>query len=158
MDYSYLDQSHLASILEIENESNPFPWTEGNFKDCLDKGYYSLALEDKNKFIGFAIMAISTDESHLLNIGINKNERGMGYGEKLLKKMIIAAEVMGSRKIILEVRLSNKTAYQLYKKLGFEEIGIRKKYYRLPEGREDAYVLSKSLKQDLISKFFFAND
>lgn len=158
MDYSYLDQSHLASILEIENESNPFPWTEGNFKDCLDKGYYSLALEDKNKFIGFAIMAISTDESHLLNIGINKNERGMGYGEKLLRKMIIAAEVMGSRKIILEVRLSNKTAYQLYKKLGFEEIGIRKKYYRLPEGREDAYVLSKSLKQDLISKFFFAND
>jgi len=148
----------LASILEIENESNPFPWTEGNFKDCLDKGYYSLALEDKNKFIGFAIMAISTDESHLLNIGINKNERGMGYGEKLLKKMIITAEVMGSRKIILEVRLSNKTAYQLYKKLGFEEIGIRKKYYRLPEGREDAYVLSKSLKQDLISKFFFAND
>ena len=81
--------------MEIENESNPFPWTEGNFKDCLDKGYYSLALEDKNKFIGFAIMAISTDESHLLNIGINKNERGMGYGEKLLKKMIIAAEVMG---------------------------------------------------------------
>ena len=158
MDYSYLDQSHLASILEIENESNPFPWTEGNFKDCLDKGYYSLALEDKNKFIGFAIMAISTDESHLLNIGINKNERGMGYGEKLLKKMIIAAEVMGSKKIILEVRLSNKTAYQLYKKLGFEEIGIRKKYYRLPDGREDAYVLSKSLKQDLISKFFFAND
>lgn len=158
MDYSYLDQSHLDSILEIENESNPFPWTEGNFKDCLDKGYYSLALEDKNKFIGFAIMAISTDESHLLNIGINKNERGMGYGEKLLKKMIIAAEVMGSRKIILEVRLSNKTAYQLYKKLGFEEIGIRKKYYRLPEGREDAYVLSKSLKQDLISKFFFSSD
>lgn len=158
MDYSYLDQSHLDSILEIENESNPFPWTEGNFKDCLDKGYYSLALEDKNKFIGFAIMAISTDESHLLNIGINKNERGMGYGEKLLRKMIIAAEVMGSRKIILEVRLSNKTAYQLYKKLGFEEIGIRKKYYRLPEGREDAYVLSKSLKQDLISKFFFSSD
>ena len=158
MDYSYLDQSHLDFILEIENESNPFPWTEGNFKDCLDKGYYSLALEDKNKFIGFAIMAISTDESHLLNIGINKNERGMGYGEKLLKKMIIAAEVMGSKKIILEVRLSNKTAYQLYKKLGFEEVGIRKKYYRLPEGREDAYVLSKSLKQDLISKFFFSSD
>lgn len=158
MDYSYLDKSHLDFILEIENESNPFPWTEGNFKDCLDKGYYSLALEDKNKFIGFAIMAISTDESHLLNIGINKNERGMGYGEKLLKKMIIAAEVMGSKKIILEVRLSNKTAYQLYKKLGFEEIGIRKKYYRLPEGREDAYVLSKSLKQDLISKFFFSSD
>ena len=158
MDYSYLDLNHLVSILKIEQESNPYPWTEVNFKDCLEKGYYSLGLEEEKKLIGFAIMAISTEESHLLNIGITKESRGLGYGEKLLKKMIIAAEVMGSKKIILEVRLSNKTAYQLYKKLGFEEIGIRKKYYRLPEGREDAYVLSKSLKQDLISKFFFSSD
>ena len=33
-------------------------------------------------------MAISTEESHLLNIGITKDSRGLGYGEKLLKKMI----------------------------------------------------------------------
>ena len=140
----------------IENESNPFPWTERNFRDCLDKGYYSLALELDKRLAGFAIMAISTEESHLLNIGVNKEERGLGYGENLLKKMIVAAEVMGSKKIILEVRVSNKTAYQLYKKLGFEEIGMRKKYYRLPQGREDAYVMSKSLKKDFMSKYFFS--
>ena len=156
MEYAYLDHSHLDSILKIENESNPFPWTERNFRDCLDKGYYSLALELDKRLAGFAIMAISTEESHLLNIGINKEERGLGYGENLLKKMIVAAEVMGSKKIILEVRVSNKTAYQLYKKLGFEEIGVRKKYYRLPQGREDAYVMSKSLKKDFMSKYFFS--
>ena len=49
MDYSYLDFSHLDSILEIERESNPFPWTERNFTDCLEKGYYSLALEDDKR-------------------------------------------------------------------------------------------------------------
>ena len=63
---------------------------------------------------------------------------------------------MGSKKIILEVRVSNNIAYRLYDKLGFEEIGLRKKYYRLPEGREDAFVMSKSLKKDLLSKFFFS--
>ena len=97
MNYSYLELRHLDAILKIEQESNPFPWTELNFKDCLDKGYYSLALELNKSLIGFAIMAISSEESHLLNIGINKEERGTGYGEKLLKKMIIAAEVMGSK-------------------------------------------------------------
>ena len=157
MEYAYLDHSHLDSILKIENESNPFPWTERNFRDCLDKGYYSLALELDKRLAGFAIMAISTEESHLLNIGVNKEERGLGYGENLLKKMIVAAEVMGSKKIILEVRVSNKTAYQLYKKLGFEEIGMRKKYYRLPQGREDAYVMSKSLKKGLLSQSFFSS-
>ena len=49
MDYSYLDLNHLDSILKIEQESNPYPWTEVNFKDCLEKGYYSLALEEEKK-------------------------------------------------------------------------------------------------------------
>ena len=138
MDYSYLDFNHLDSVLEIERESNPYPWTARNFSDCIEKGYYSMVLEDKERLVGFAIMAISSEESHLLNIGVNKDFRGSGFGEQILKKMIIAAEVMGSKKIILEVRVSNKIAYRLYEKLGFHEIGERKKYYRLPEGREDA--------------------
>ena len=156
MDYSYLDFNHLDSVLEIERESNPYPWTARNFSDCIEKGYYSMVLEDKERFVGFAIMAISSEESHLLNIGVNKDFRGSGFGEQILKKMIIAAEVMGSKKIILEVRVSNKIAYRLYEKLGFHEIGERKKYYRLPEGREDAYVMSKTLKKGFVSSLFFS--
>ena len=72
--------------------------------------------------------------------------------------MIIAAEVMGSKKIILEVRVSNKVAYGLYQKLGFEGIGLRKRYYRLPDGREDAHVMSKSLKKGILSKYFFSKN
>ena len=156
MDYSYLDFNHLDSVLKIERESNPYPWTARNFSDCIEKGYYSMVLEDKERLVGFAIMAISSEESHLLNIGVNKDFRGSGFGEKILKKMIIAAEVMGSKKIILEVRVSNKIAYRLYEKLGFHEIGERKKYYRLPEGREDAYVMSKTLKKGFVSSLFFS--
>ena len=156
MDYSYLDFNHLDSVLEIERESNPYPWTARNFSDCIEKGYYSVVLEDNERLVGFAIMAISSEESHLLNIGVNKDFRGSGFGEQILKKMIIAAEVMGSKKIILEVRVSNKIAYRLYEKLGFHEIGERKKYYRLPEGREDAYVMSKTLKKGFVSSLFFS--
>ena len=156
MDYSYLDFIHLDSVLEIERESNPYPWTARNFSDCIEKGYYSMVLEDNERLVGFAIMAISSEESHLLNIGVNKDFRGSGFGEQILKKMIIAAEVMGSKKIILEVRVSNKIAYRLYEKLGFHEIGERKKYYRLLEGREDAYVMSKTLKKGFVSSLFFS--
>ena len=156
MDYSYLDFNHLDSVLEIERESNPYPWTARNFSDCIEKGYYSMVLEDNERLVGFAIMAISSEESHLLNIGVNKDFRGSGFGEQILKKMIIAAEVMGSKKIILEVRVSNNIAYRLYEKLGFHEIGERKKYYRLPEGREDAYVMSKTLKKGFVSSLFFS--
>lgn len=157
MDYSYLTLDHLDSLLEIEKESNPFPWSDLNFKDCIEKGYYSIALEVNDEFIGFAIMSIAFEESHLLNIGVKKENRGKGYGEKILKKMFVAAEAMGSKKIILEVRVSNKRAYNLYEKLGFEQIGKRKNYYRLPEGREDAFVMSKILRKGLKSKLFFSS-
>ena len=75
MEYSYLNLGHLSSILKIERGSNPYPWSELNFKDCLEQGYYSLALEDQTELVGFAIMAISTEESHLLNIGVREDLR-----------------------------------------------------------------------------------
>ena len=78
MKYSYLTLKHLDSILEIEEESNPFPWSAINFRDWIDRGYYSLALEDEKELIGFAIMAISSEESHLLNVGVKKEKRGRG--------------------------------------------------------------------------------
>jgi ribosomal-protein-alanine N-acetyltransferase len=42
----------------------------------------------------------------------------------------------------LEVRLSNVAAIELYKKMGFKQIGQRKNYYPAAEGKEDAMVYS----------------
>ena len=47
--------------------------------------------------------------------------------------------------IFLEVRVSNLTAYRLYERQGFAEIGLRKGYYPSQMGAEDARVLVKDL-------------
>jgi ribosomal-protein-alanine N-acetyltransferase len=48
--------------------------------------------------------------------------------------------------IFLEVRPSNKIAVSLYKKRGFNEIGVRKNYYPAVNGRrEDAVMLALDL-------------
>ena len=157
INYDYLEEKDINRVVAIEEESNPFPWTIKNFKDCIEKGYYSLVLKEDNKVIGFAILSVSTEESHLLNIGLTSLKRGRGLGRELLEKMIMAAEVMGSKKIFLEVRISNVIAIDLYKASGFKEVGLRKKYYRLKEGREDAILMSKSLKKGLLSQSFFSS-
>ena len=157
INYGYLEGKDIDRVVAIEEESNPVPWTIKNFKDCIEKGYYSLVLKEDNKVIGFAILSVSTEESHLLNIGLTSLKRGRGLGRELLEKMIMAAEVMGSKKIFLEVRISNVIAIDLYKASGFKEIGLRKKYYRLKEGREDAILMSKSLKKGLLSRSFFSS-
>ena len=80
-----------------------------------------------------------------MNIGIKEEFRKKGLGQDLLDQIIHASQSMGSKKIFLEVRVSNIPAIELYKKLGFKKVSLRKDYYSLPEGREDALVMSKKL-------------
>ena len=61
---------------------------------------------------GFAIQTISTDESHLLNIGIKEEFRNKGLGLELLDQIVHASKSMGSKKIFLEVRVSNEPAIE----------------------------------------------
>ena len=154
LDYRYMTESDLEAVLEIERLSNPFPWTEQNFIDCLRRDYYCLIQIHSDGVSGFAIQSIALDEAHLLNIGVSSNKRRQGLGSDLLEKIIYASEAMGSNKIFLEVRVSNAAATNLYLDFGFKQIGVRKDYYRLPEGKEDALLMSKSLRKDWKDRFF----
>lgn len=129
----------LEEVLNIENDLYDVPWTKKIFADCLN--YYKCFVvidEDNNKIIGYGIISIVLDESHLLNIGIDKYYQNKGLGYKLTNFLINYAKVCNTRKMYLEVRESNKKALSLYKKFGFEQFGIRKNYYETKEGREDA--------------------
>ena len=154
LDYRYMIEADMEAVLEIETLSNPFPWTEQNFIDCLKRDYYCLIQTHSDAISGFAIQSIALDEAHLLNIGVSSNKRREGLGSDLLEKIIYASEAMGSKKVFLEVRVSNIAATNLYLDFGFKKIGIRKDYYRLPEGEEDALLMSKSLREDWKSRFF----
>ena len=46
INYDYLEEKDIDTVVAIEQESNPVPWTVKNFKDCLEKGYYSLTLKE----------------------------------------------------------------------------------------------------------------
>lgn len=64
-------------------------------------------------------------------MGMHPNYRGMGYGTKLLKAVLEKAKEFGLEKVELSVYTSNLPAIALYKKLGFEEEGLMKKYRKL---------------------------
>ena len=141
-------KSDIEIILDIERSSNPHPWAKKNFLDCLEKNYYCLVQEIQKEVSGFAIQSIAIDESHLLNIGIKKKYRRKGFGEEILNQIILFSKVMGCRKIFLEVRISNIRAIKLYEKEGFRKVDIRKNYYKLREGREDALIMVKRLRDN----------
>tara|TARA_Y100001970_G_scaffold290274_1_gene423454 strand:- start:108903 stop:109379 length:477 start_codon:yes stop_codon:yes gene_type:complete len=145
IDYSFMKSSDLVEVNRIESQSNPFPWSKENFQDCLNSGYYSLVQRQNKEIIGFSIQSFTLDESHLLNIGIDESKRRKGYGTDLMEKIILTCKTMNSKRLNLEVRVSNFSAISFYKEYGFKQVGMRKNYYRIKNGKEDALLMSKKI-------------
>ena len=83
--------------------------------------------EVNNDVVGFIIDMRHKDEISLLNIAIHKCLQGMGHGLKMLKKYIKSLPEKYS--IYLEVNKNNIKALNMYTKLNFERVSIRKSYY-----------------------------
>ena len=134
-------QSDLPAIAAIERDTYEYPWSSGIFRDCLLAGYTSVVLERDNEVIGYGIMSVAAGEAHLLNICVAKELRREGIGQALLQYLLERARGFAVDRIFLEVRPSNKAALALYDRSGFQILGVRERYYKAPQGNEDAVVL-----------------
>lgn len=144
MDILKVSHSDLDKILEIENESFIKPFKKENFLYELNENpfsrFYKLVID--NEIIGYLLLYVTFDSSSIVQIAIKKDKRNQGFAGFLLQnveKLLIKEEVSF---ITLEVRVSNIPARKLYKKLGYEEINIKKGYY---EDGEDAIYMVKGI-------------
>lgn len=80
-----------------------------------------------------------------LGMGILKEYRGRGLGAQLLQAAIDHAKVFGLEKVELHVYTTNTAAVALYKKMGFVEEGLIKKYRKLDGRYFDSLVMAKEL-------------
>lgn len=96
--------------------------------------------KENNEVIGFAGIMTCLDEATLNNIVVKKSHRGKGIGGELLETLIEICSDLNMKSLTLEVDVSNEPAINLYKKFGFKNLGIRKKYY---ENSRDAFIMTK---------------
>lgn len=132
---------HVDTVLRIEEESFPIPWTRAAFHHDLtanDLAHYWTLLRD-GEIIGYSGIWLLHRIAHLTTICIQEKHRGIGLGKWfLLETMRMGAE-LGAGRFTLEVRESNKSAVELYANVGYRVVGRRKNYYR--EIGEDALVM-----------------
>lgn len=135
----------LEDVIRIERAAYPYPWTLGNFRDCLESGYSSWLAEIDGKPGGYWIMMLAVGEGHILNCCVAPDWQGRGFGRQLVEHLIETARSHHTEYLFLEVRPSNTAAVFLYQHLGFETIAIRKGYYPADQGAEDALVMRMTL-------------
>jgi ribosomal-protein-alanine N-acetyltransferase len=102
-------------------------------------------LQDENStnISGYIICRRNAKTCHILNLCIHSAFQNKGYGYFLLNATLGTLVTASMDTILLEVRVSNKPAIQLYEKLGFAVIETKKGYYVDEDGTEDAYQLGK---------------
>lgn len=135
----------INRIILIEREIFLFPWSVVNFADSINAGYHCRVIEQEDTLIGYGIMMMGPDEAHILTLGISAQWQHQGWGGGLLKHLIYLAKQSNAFSVILDVRESNISAINLYRRLGFKQIAIRKGYYPAMCGREDALVMRLDL-------------
>ncbi len=132
-------------ILLIEKSSFITPWGLVQFIDELSNPCSHIwGLMEEGELIGYICFWTVLDEVHIMNIAIRPDMRRRGMAKFLLNELINSARQNNISKIWLEVRPSNKAALSLYKKIGFQKTGIRKRYYS--DTHEDAIVMALNLK------------
>ena len=128
----------------IDEECFSVPWSEKSFEDEYknDIAIYFSARSD-GKCVGYAGFWQVSGEGDITNVAVLEDFRRMGIGSLLMEAVIDKSKKLGLSIITLEVRSSNISAQGLYKKYGFEVIGVRKRYYS--DNNEDALIMTREL-------------
>ena len=136
--------SDLSGMIALD-QNHSFPWGAINIERSMSSPRRSLCLIENQQLIGFVVYTLIAGQMDILHIAIARSCQGCGYGRQLLQHLFALDTLGPGTEVFLEVRVSNEPAIRLYQRLGFNEIGIRKNYYRDSNGHEDALQMAMTI-------------
>ena len=137
----------LDAIMHLERTTfTDDAWPEDAMRREIESphGYYLVAVDEPitasdaatdapgPALLGYAgLLAPSgSEQGDIQTIAVAPESRGLGLGRGLMHALITAARRRHVAELFLEVRADNPIARALYDSLGFEQIGVRPRYYR----------------------------
>jgi [ribosomal protein S18]-alanine N-acetyltransferase len=156
-----MKEEDLPAVRVIEALSFSNPWSDNTFRGEIQNTAVSFPLvvvrraDNQVDPVGAAVADEEVvayiiywqigDDVQVNNVAVHPDCRGLGLGEAMMRYAMGKVRDAGGAFMTLEVRQSNTPALTLYRKLGFEVMGVRKNYYTKPD--EDAYVMALDLGQ-----------
>ena len=132
---------HLRAVLRIEQQVYPRPWSMSLFHGELalrsSRAYFVARVG--RRVVGYAGLMLVGSEGHVTTVAVDPELRRRRIATRLLVALARSARVRGADSLTLEVRASNRGAQDLYRRFGFEPVGLRPGYYA--DDGEDAVVM-----------------
>lgn len=129
---------HINEVENIEKICFANPWSRADLEQQLnlDTSHFAVATLDC-EVVGYMGLQIFSGEGYVTNVAVLPDFRRMGIAKKLIEHQMQNEMSF----ITLEVRESNLPAIKLYESCGFENVGIRPKFYTNPT--ENAIIMTK---------------
>ena len=137
-----MNANHVPQVAELEKICFHDPWSENSIASELNNplACWLVAVEN-DQVVGYVGSQTVIDTTDMMNIAVHPDFRRKGIAQMLVERLVDALKARQSLSLMLEVRASNVGAQSLYEKMGFQQVGLRKNYYRNP--KEDALILRK---------------
>ena len=144
----------LEGVIEVNEKELPEDYPYFFYKSILDNfpESFLIACNEEDKIVGYVMWRVERipslnslrliSKGHLVSIAVSNEYRRLGIATALLKRSMPEIKKRTIIEFVLEVRISNYGALDLYKSLGYKIDSIKKKYYR--DG-ENAYYMIKKL-------------
>ncbi|HEV3236647.1 MAG TPA: ribosomal protein S18-alanine N-acetyltransferase [Gemmataceae bacterium] len=137
----------MPEVLQIEQTSFDFSWTEEDFLRCLrQRNCIGMVAEQGEKVVGFMIYELHKTKLHILNFAIQPAFRRLGVGVQMVTKLVSKLSSHRRTKITLEIRETNLAAQLFFRSQGFRAVRVLRAYYE--DSGEDAYLLQYRLDGD----------
>lgn len=147
-----LRNADFDRVLELERQLfGRGAWTYGMLADELaGLGRWYIVAEPERldragdqPVVGYAGLWFDGDVTQVMTIGVDPVVQRHGVGRQLLTALIERSRKVKADAVLLEVRVDNAPAIEMYRDFGFEILGVRKRYYQ-PED-VDAYTMRLDL-------------
>lgn len=136
-----MKRRHLSSVVAIERQVYPTPWSAGLFASELalhtTRAYFVAKVG--RAICGYAGLMLSLDDGHVTTIAVDPSWQRRSIGTRLLLALAEEGLAHGAANLTLKVRVGNGGAQDLYRRFGFKPVGVRKNYYA--ETSEDTLVM-----------------
>jgi ribosomal-protein-alanine N-acetyltransferase len=130
----------LPFVLNIENASFEFPWTEDEFIRCLrQRDCIGMVAERNEEVAGFMIYELHKNRIHILSFAVHPDYRRQGIGRSMIDKLASKLAYQRRNRIVLEVRETNLDAQLFFRQLGFRATSVLRSFYE--DTPEDAFLM-----------------
>lgn len=141
-DATFEDCDALGAGMKVVVDEGTWLATEGaselelanRFRQAILEGHTLLVLEDAGGIVGsLGMHPTQADGVTSLGMWVLPSHRRRGGGRMLIEAAL-AARPEEVHKVELEVFPENEAAIELYRRMGFEEEGLRRDHYRRADG------------------------